>query len=72
MVPPTFFLEAERYRTTPFWRHKSVRPLEEFRGETPETAGRPVEGDENVDVDEDEDDRGGGEGDDEEEEFIPA
>jgi len=28
-VPPTFFLEVKRYRTPPFWRHKSLKVLDE-------------------------------------------
>ena len=26
-VPPIFFLEVKRQRTTPFWRHKTLKPL---------------------------------------------
>ena len=45
-VPPVFFLEADRFREPPFWRHKSLRPLEEYRDETlavAVTIGGPVE-----------------------------
>ena len=58
-VPPTFFLEANRYREPPFWRHPSLRPLEETAVEIADTRDR-VGGN---DVDDD----NGGEGDDEEE-----
>jgi hypothetical protein len=27
-VPPTFFIEAERYRSPPFWRHPALKPCE--------------------------------------------
>ena len=71
VVPPTFFLEAKRYRTTPFWRHKSSKPLEEIGAETAETPGRAVEGgDENADEDEDDGGEGEGNDDEEEEEFL--
>jgi hypothetical protein len=61
-VPPIFFLEAERYRTAPFWRHKSLKPLEEADAETTETVV------ESVIEEQERDDEGEGEDDDEEEE----
>ena len=64
-VPPIFFLEAERYRTVPFWRHKSLKPLEEADAETMETV---VRSDEQERCDEDENDEGGDEDDDDEDE----
>ena len=33
-VPPIFFLEADRFREKPFWRHKSLRPMEEYCAES--------------------------------------
>ena len=62
-VPPTFFLEADRYREPPFWRHPSLRPLdsEEIAAGIADTDTRDhAVGDDVDDVD-------GGEGDDEEE-----
>lgn len=56
-VPPIFFLEAERYRTVPFWRHKSLKPLEEADAETMETVVGSV--DEQERGDEDENNEGG-------------
>jgi len=61
-VPPIFFLEAERYRTAPFWRHKSLKPLEEADAET---TGTVVE---SVIEEQERDDEGEGEDDDEEDE----
>ena len=43
-VPPTFFLEAVRFREPPFWRHKTLRPLEEYHSDSVAVATRPVEG----------------------------
>jgi len=43
-VPPTFFLEAVRFREPPFWRHKTLRPLEEYRSDSVAVATRPVAG----------------------------
>jgi hypothetical protein len=64
-VPLIFFLEAKRYRTAPFWRHKSLRPLEEEGAETmviivesvidEHVRGDEDENDEAEDDDEDED-----------------
>jgi hypothetical protein len=43
-VPAIFFLEADRFREKPFWRHKSLRPLEEYRRAEPAAViGGPVE-----------------------------
>jgi hypothetical protein len=48
-VPPVFFLEAKRYREPPFWRHKSLRAIEEAAAQgIPE----PVEGGDEDDDDE--------------------
>jgi len=30
IVPAVFFLEANRFREPPFWKHKSLKPLEGF------------------------------------------
>jgi hypothetical protein len=30
-VPPIFFLEADRFREPPFWRHETLKPLDEYR-----------------------------------------
>lgn len=43
-VPPIFFREAERFRESPFWRHKTLRPLEEYRNDSVAVATQPVEG----------------------------
>ena len=61
-VPAIFFLEAKQYRELPFWRHRSLRQLDESIAEG---SGEPKPVDEN---DEDED---GGMGDDDEEEEEP-
>ncbi|KAF8151568.1 hypothetical protein B0H34DRAFT_621443, partial [Crassisporium funariophilum] len=72
-VPPIFFLEADRFREPPFWRHKSLRPLEEYRDEPAAVFVGPVEeGNENPNFggEGDEDDAGGmdSDGEDDEEE----
>ena len=71
--PPTFFLEAVRFREPPFWRHKTLRPLEEYRSDSVAVATQPVEGsDEDPDlgaeVDDDENEGGSADEEDEEEE----
>jgi len=58
-VPSTFFLEADRYREPPFWRHPSLRPLEETITGITDTRDHVVGGDM--------DDEDGAEGDDDEE-----
>ena len=35
-APPIFFLEAERCREPPFWKHKTLKPLEEYHSTTVE------------------------------------
>jgi len=72
-VPPTFFLEAVRFREPPFWRHKTLRPLEEYRSDSVAVARQLVEGrDEDPDlgaeVDDDENEGGSADEEDEEEE----
>jgi len=41
-VPSVFFLEAERFREAPFWRHKTLTPLEEYRGDSTVVAMLPT------------------------------
>lgn len=61
-IPPTFFLEAKLYRELPFWRHESLKPLEEYEADSTEIIAGPTEGvdendvggEENEDDDEDE------------------
>lgn len=50
-VPPVFFLETQRYREPPFWRHKSLKLLEVADAEA---ALKPVEGGGEDDEDENE------------------
>jgi len=57
-VPPIFFLEAERYQTAPFWRHKSLKPLEKDAEMMVTMVGSVA--DEQERDDEDENDEGGG------------
>lgn len=45
-VPAIFFLEAKRYRESPFWRHSSLKPLDESHAEGLQNPG-PAENDEN-------------------------
>jgi len=35
-MPPTFFLEVTRHRTTPFWCHPALQPTES--GQNPQTS----------------------------------
>jgi len=42
-VPPIFFLEAERYRELPFWRHKSLKPLEEYAADSTDIVAGPTQ-----------------------------
>ena len=72
-VPPTFFLEAVRFREPPVWRHKSLRPLEEYRGNSATVATQHVEegnkdADLGADVEDDENEGGSDDEEDEEEE----
>lgn len=39
-APPVLFLETQRYREPPFWRHKSLKPLE---GADADAALKPLE-----------------------------
>ncbi len=60
-VPAIFFLEVRRHRTTPFWRHTTLKPLPNNAehapaSETTKTVGSPN------DIDDDMDDEGEGEG----------
>jgi hypothetical protein len=60
IVPAVFFLEANRFREPPFWRHKNLIPLAEYSGSTEigVSMGPEEEGDdaEDSDIDDDEDD----------------
>jgi len=33
-APPIFFFEAKRLHKLPFWRHKTLRPLEEYHDDS--------------------------------------
>jgi hypothetical protein len=48
-VPPVFFLEAKRYREPPFWRHKSLKAIEDAAADA---APEPVDGGDEDDDDE--------------------
>jgi len=63
-VPPIFFLEAERHRQPPFWRHGMLKALDANGVEPPEMAGGggEDEGDEEIYNDEDDEDEGDDEG----------
>jgi hypothetical protein len=65
-VPPIFCLEAEQYRTEPFWRHKSLKPLEEAGAEMMVTIVESAV-DDQARGDEDENDEGDDDDDDEDE-----
>ncbi|KIJ94362.1 hypothetical protein K443DRAFT_110539, partial [Laccaria amethystina LaAM-08-1] len=61
-VPAIFFLEARRFREAPFWRHRSLKALDETETEEGR-AGNGVE--DSVDIDEAELDGGGSDDEDE-------
>ena len=73
-VSPVFFLETNRFRESPFWRHESLQPLEEYCIESSASVAKPISGshDENLDFggERDEEDEGQAdeEGEEEEEE----
>jgi hypothetical protein len=66
IVPAVFFLEADRFREPPFWRHKSLEPLEQYGADSTEIGVRPDAGrDDDCDIEEE--DEGSDEEDDEDE-----
>jgi hypothetical protein len=65
-APAVFFLEANRFREPPFWRHKNLKPLEEYGTNSTEIGVGPDEGcDDDCDIEEE--DEGGDEEDEEDE-----
>ncbi|KAF8955525.1 hypothetical protein BDZ97DRAFT_1632229, partial [Flammula alnicola] len=66
-VPAVFFLEADRFRQPPFWRHKHLKPLEEYGADSMKIGVGSAEGcDEDRDIEEE-----GGDDDDDEEDDGP-
>lgn len=73
-VPPIFFLEAERNRELPFWRHESLKPLEEYEADLTEIVAGTTKGADENDIgdehNEDEDEEEEEDEDDEDEEIT--
>ena len=72
-VPLTFFLEAVRFREPPFWRHETLRPLEEYRSDSLAVATQPVEGkddDPDLEAEVDDENEGGSVDEEDEEEEV--
>ncbi|KAH9971757.1 hypothetical protein BGW80DRAFT_1446333 [Lactifluus volemus] len=58
-IPPLFFLKADCFCEPPFWRHKSLRPLEEYHDERAVVIAGPVEESPNTGGEGDDDDAEG-------------
>jgi hypothetical protein len=50
-VPPKFFIEAERYRTAPFWRHPELQPAVGHEPDADRDFSSLLEGFEQLEVD---------------------
>ncbi|KAG6867119.1 hypothetical protein C0995_005636, partial [Termitomyces sp. Mi166 len=67
-VPAVFFLDVKRRRTTPFWKHQSLKPIFEKDGGSAPSKDSEDQADDEEHVGQDDGDGGDSEGDDDESE----